>query len=241
MHGLTYDTKNTKSIYADKRIRQAIEYAIDKQSIARALGYGQWKPMYQYCPEGRAGYSSKLEPRSYNTQKAKQLLAEAGYPTGLRAKAILDNRYIGKDAAEAIQSNLKDAGIQLDIEFVDPGLLNNYRSKGWNDAMMGFLTAAEQHMALALQRTIDTGYIQYFSMLRPPEMADLYQKAFGAPDFDAQKTYTEQIVKLIYDEAMITPLWVTPTMSIKNKNIKDDQMCNFSHYIWYPGNAWISK
>lgn len=66
----------------DKRVRQALSYAIDRKAIAERLMAGTVAPAGQMLPDGLFGTSKKVSPAAYDPTKAKALLAEAGYPNG---------------------------------------------------------------------------------------------------------------------------------------------------------------
>ncbi len=69
--------------FKDLRVRQALNYAIDREAITKSV-YGDFGiPTDQYVPEGIGGYLPELEDvYPYDPEKAKELLAEAGYPDG---------------------------------------------------------------------------------------------------------------------------------------------------------------
>ncbi len=66
----------------DRRVRQALNYAVNKRLIADVLFQGMVEPMGQLALPGAVGYDPTLKPYEYNPDKARQLLAEAGYPDG---------------------------------------------------------------------------------------------------------------------------------------------------------------
>ena len=71
---------NTQSAtpLSDKRVRQAIEYAIDKEAIVQAVCYGYGTVAYAIVPESVTEYKAVKEPHVYDLEKAKALMAEAG-------------------------------------------------------------------------------------------------------------------------------------------------------------------
>ena len=71
------------------KVREAIEYALDKPAMAKALGFGYATPLKMTAPEGEWGYDPAYKGRPYDPQKAKQLLSEAGYPNGLKLKLMI--------------------------------------------------------------------------------------------------------------------------------------------------------
>ena len=84
LSGFVVDSKNPDSPFADVRVRQALEYAIDKQAICDTIGFGFWTPAYQAAAQGSWAYNPDVVGYPYNPTKAKQLLAEAGYPNGFK-------------------------------------------------------------------------------------------------------------------------------------------------------------
>ena len=66
----------------DRRVRQALNYAVNKDLIADVLFQGMVEPMGQLALPGAVGYDPTLKPYEYDPDKARQLLAEAGYPNG---------------------------------------------------------------------------------------------------------------------------------------------------------------
>ena len=63
----------------------------------------------------------------------------------------------------------------------------------------------------------------------------------STPDFKTQESTTKALVKMIYDDATIVPLWVTPTIVVKSKSVKDDNHLVVHNNLWTPENAWLSK
>jgi len=107
---LTYEQYNTKSPWADQRVPQAANYAINRQAIneAETLGYSVLSG--SIVPRAFA-YAVPLEPYAYDPQKAKQLLTEAGYANGFdMGECSVDAVYAG--VIEAIVNDLSSVGIR---------------------------------------------------------------------------------------------------------------------------------
>ena len=75
-------TTNAGRPTQNKLVRQAINYAIDKDTIVKNIYKGYTKPTGQLLQETTVGYNPAIKPYPYDPAKAKQLLAEAGYPNG---------------------------------------------------------------------------------------------------------------------------------------------------------------
>lgn len=114
---LTPDSANPASPWADIRVRMAAEYAIDKEALAKTFGMGYSEPAYQLCAPVSVAYDPELTGRKYDPEKAKQLLAEAGYPTGFKTTIIAAPFGLNRDQLVAIQAYLADVGIRCELQF----------------------------------------------------------------------------------------------------------------------------
>jgi peptide/nickel transport system substrate-binding protein len=104
----------------DARVRQALNYAVDKQAIVEKVVFGLATPAVAPLPEFLIK-NTRIGFYEYNPQKAKQLLAEAGYPNGFKMTIIHPvGRYIqDKQIAEAVQSYLRDVGVEVELKTTD--------------------------------------------------------------------------------------------------------------------------
>jgi peptide/nickel transport system substrate-binding protein len=101
----------------DVRVRQAINFAIDRKAVANVIGAGHGTPTAQMAVEGDDSYDGSLNDLyAYNPEKAKQLLAAAGFGKGLRLTA-LSTTVVGQDKlGEAIAGQLSKVGITLNVD-----------------------------------------------------------------------------------------------------------------------------
>jgi peptide/nickel transport system substrate-binding protein len=103
----------------DIRVRQAIAYAIDRKAIVQFKGPGTSREAVSVIPANYLGTDAKAPLYPYDLAKAKALLAEAGYPNGVTIKTIHTTLTGMQTLIEAVQAQLKKAGINLDIELVE--------------------------------------------------------------------------------------------------------------------------
>ena len=134
------NTMDPASPLAKQQVREAVEYALDKAAICKAIGYGFYFPLDVVSPEGEWGSESVVVKRGYDPAKAKQLLVDAGYPNGcpidVLALAEAGGRNVG---AEAIKGYLDAAGFVTNIDIADPGrFYGSVFGTGWKDLAFMF-------------------------------------------------------------------------------------------------------
>jgi peptide/nickel transport system substrate-binding protein len=124
-----------KNPLRDRRVRQAISKAIDRDAIVSRVMEGVAVKAGQLLPEGFFGVSSKLEPVAYDPNGAKRLLAEAGVPNGFRLTIHSPNDRYPNDAkiAEAIGQMLSRIGIDTQVVTMTSGVFFREASSGGPD------------------------------------------------------------------------------------------------------------
>ena len=111
---LGFDLRN--ELLADKRVRQAIAYAINNEDLVKTVFNGSASVATSPVPKITTGHNENSNNYPQNIEKARQLLAEAGYPNGFNIELFVseDNQRI--DMAVIIQDNLKKIGINAEIK-----------------------------------------------------------------------------------------------------------------------------
>ena len=102
----------------NKKLRQAVAYAIDREAIIKSIFGGRAELLDGPIGPGQYGYTTAVQPKyRYDPAKAKQLLAEAGYPEGLDVDFFTaSNRYVNdRQSSEAIAAMLTDVGIRAKL------------------------------------------------------------------------------------------------------------------------------
>lgn len=104
----------------DLRVRQAIAYAINLDELMTFIGKKVTIPAPSPVPPGYLGYTSDLPRYPYSLERARQLLAEAGYPNGLNLGRVVITEYDSlRRPMEVLQEQLRRAGITFDLQVVD--------------------------------------------------------------------------------------------------------------------------
>lgn len=107
--------------FSDVRVREAINYAINKQALAKVVFNGYAFPAQGYVPQG-VEFAYKMQPWPYDPAKARALLKEAGYPNGF--ESVLWSAYnnsTSQKAIQFIQQQLAQVGIKVTVQALEPG------------------------------------------------------------------------------------------------------------------------
>ncbi|WP_310622122.1 ABC transporter substrate-binding protein [Flexibacterium corallicola] len=108
-------TNNKKGPFKDVRVRRAIAHAIDRQSLIEGAMFGLGTPIGTHFAPHHPAYVDLTTTYPLDLEKAKALLAEAGYPEGFKATLQLPPPQYARRGGELIASDLKKVGIELEI------------------------------------------------------------------------------------------------------------------------------
>ncbi|WP_066309578.1 ABC transporter substrate-binding protein [Bacillus sp. FJAT-29814] len=119
--------------FSNPKVRQAIAYGIDRNAIINTAFSGRGEAIYGMAIlKGYMGYDEKFTKYfKHDVKKAKELLAEAGYPNGFKATLLSTSQYgMHEQTAVAVQSELKKIGIEVELELPDWATRINKNVKG---------------------------------------------------------------------------------------------------------------
>jgi peptide/nickel transport system substrate-binding protein len=131
-------TGNTVPALADIRVRQALNYAFDREGIVEAVNYGYGNPTAQLeaNPDGPMYRPGRDEDYAYNVEKARELLAEAGYPDGFDMSLVAGQYFT--PYAPVIKQAFADIGVNLEyVEVRNEEMNDEYLSARYGGLLMG--------------------------------------------------------------------------------------------------------
>jgi peptide/nickel transport system substrate-binding protein len=236
--GIYPDGANSDSPFANKLVRQALEYAIDKKALAANVGSGYFTVANQTVPDDSPYYISGLSPRDYNPQKAKELLTQANYPSGFKT-TLLTTSANNQDAVVAIQSYLKAVNIDTTIDVADAARFGTAQTKGWKGLLLPNNPVSPSQRIFCSRLTTTADYVSCFK----PDWFKAKSDAIQAqPDYNQRLAGMKDIVKGFYDESVSIPLWFGSEISAQVKNVKGlDWGKGSAAYYYDPASAWLSK
>ncbi|MFV0309641.1 MAG: ABC transporter substrate-binding protein [Desertimonas sp.] len=205
----------------DVRVRQAISHAIDRPLAAEALLLGYATPCSQPFPPGYSAHVDELgcDRFGYDPERARELLAEAGYGDGLELSMQVAAGGDGSRQAEVIQAQLAEVGISLEVVTVDVTRF-----------VAGFFIEGEYDLSLGLwggrASAIQTLQILYASdgalnpgKLEVPEFDAALETARGTIDPDEQLAAIRAATTISVEQQYDIPLWFVPYLNAWNRDL----------------------
>ncbi len=219
---------------SDVKVRMAMNYAIDRQALIDNITYGMAIPAKTFRPYGTLYYNDNLQPLTYDPEKAKQLLTEAGYPNGFK---ITINTVTGnethKKIATMVQAMFADVGIQLEILQLEGGI---NRQNYWDGKFDLYLSQWTDDIPDPSQQTnyavVYDNIQSYHSGYNNLEIQDLAKKALTEQDSEKRKEMYWRIQELYYQDAAAIPLWHEPLFVPVRKTVQNFMQTNLGVYIW---------
>lgn len=220
------------------KVRQALNYAIDKTAVVQILGGPEVaKITGQILPPVILGYQKvdpyKTDGDKGNISKAKQLLAEAGYPNGLTLKMPYRNDGQYPNIAEVVQQDLAKAGVKLELQamsrnsFYQQYLQNPDATKrgAWDIAPVGWTpdylgNAARGFFSPLLDgRNYAKGSPNYGGY-NNADLNKLIDKALSTSDPDQAATIWAQADKLASEDAAWVPIALTEVATLHSSRVR---------------------
>lgn len=191
----------------DKTVRQALNYAIDKQAIIESLFFGNAVPLHgQVLREPQLGFNPDVKDYPYDPEKARELLAEAGYPDGFEITfKFPSGRYAqDREVSEAIAGMLGEVGVKTNMVVLEPGeFLRQLREKELQPMA---------YLGLAPQDDPDLQVSQYhsswrYSYIQNAELDKLIDAGKSEMDREKRAQIYKDAMVLMHEEAPIVFLF----------------------------------
>jgi peptide/nickel transport system substrate-binding protein len=215
--GMFCPLETRKGPLQDKRLRQAINYGVDKEAIIKHVLDGYAKSLGSPLTPVILGYDPNIKPYPYDPAKAKALLKEAGLGEGLITFNSPTGRYDkDKEVAEAIAGQLEKVGIKIDLRVHEWGNYAVKMSAGEAGPMymLGWIGTGDADGVLFPCFGTD----QQFSFWSSKEFDGLLDQARGTLDIEKRKKLYSQACKLMHEEAPALFLYVADiTFGVSNR------------------------
>ncbi len=196
---ITLALNNSRGPLADRRVRQAISHAIDKDAIVNGAMFGLGTVIGTHMSPSEAYYID-LNPYPHDPERARELLAEAGYPNGFEVSFELPEPYnLERRSGQVIAQQLEEVGIRVNLSVVE-----------WGTWIQRIFLGADYDMTIighSEPRDINVyGNPEYYYQYNNPAIARLLEAAELEGDLDNQNVIYQAIAQIIANDAV--NVWV---------------------------------
>jgi ABC-type transport system substrate-binding protein len=191
--------------WADRRVRQAINHAIDRKTIVDVVRQGKSYVATGILPLTMLGHDPTLKGYEYDPAKARRLLAEAGYPNGFSARILSSDSAAFVPTVEAIIGYLNAVGIRLQYEVQESTTARVRQQEGKYELYFASL-GGEGHPLIFLQRGFHSRYAGpggNYTRYHNPRVEELLDRAAEARDQNTMIRLVRQAERLILDDAPV--------------------------------------
>lgn len=203
----------TRKPFDDKKVRQAMNYAINKQDIIGAFYTDKAQVAVSPLPETVQGFNDELEKYAYNPEKAKELLKEAGYPDGFEMELWampVPRPYMpdGKKIAQAMQEDLAKVGIKAEIISYDWATYLEKASKGEADAFLLGWTSDNGDADNFLYTLLSTNAIgsNNYTYYSNKKLDEILLKAQKTTDPEKRTEFYKKAQEIVHEDAPWVPI-----------------------------------
>jgi oligopeptide transport system substrate-binding protein len=204
-------------------VRRALSWAIDRDKLVKLLA-GQARPLYQVYPPGMPGYQADKKWYGYDPAKAKQLLAEAGYPNGFTTTLYTDNVDPDPKLTQSIQNDLAAVGVKSSIKtmsndaYYTLGSTPTKLSAGLSVWYMDFPDPADWIVPLFSKSNAVEGGMNW-SFWWDPKLETMLADAQQMTDAQARIAKYEEMQAFIMDQAPYVTLYSPIMTTMFSKNV----------------------
>jgi peptide/nickel transport system substrate-binding protein len=203
----------TKKPLDDIRVRRAICHAINIKELMAFLGPDVTEPLVSVIPISYLGGTDKVPAYEFSQEKAKKLLAEAGFPKGLELSMVITEMSDYRRPMEQVQEQLRRVGINLKMDVITHTAFHEQIRKDVNPLVLyvaarfpvadTFLTHFFESKSIVGTPTAVTNFSHY------NKIDDLITKARVEVDLKKQKELWAEAQKKILEDAAALPLCTT--------------------------------
>jgi peptide/nickel transport system substrate-binding protein len=226
--------------FQDVRVRKALNLAINQEELAREVWLGLAEPAYGYLsPKFGSAYQGDRETFGFDPARAKELLAEAGYPDGFTVNLAVENRSDWLAAAEAVRAMLQEVGVTAVVKSYERGGFYDLLRSGRQEMFLRSHSWYGLDILPWYFHSINYPYPNYHRYSNP-EMDRRFDEADSASTFEEMIARYLDIQKDLATEAVWVPLVHPKELTAVRKEVKGLKI-HVMYGIRYNVDTWLQR
>ncbi|KUO75754.1 MAG: hypothetical protein APF77_22185 [Clostridia bacterium BRH_c25] len=223
LHHITFNV--TDGIFTDKRIRQAVAYALNRDDIVIGGAEGYANVADCLAPTSVFGYIDDFKWYEQDLDKAKALLAEAGYPNGFDVVFSMQGSDTYMKPAQVAQDQLRKIGINVTFDKMErAAYLEDVGNKRKFAASLRMINATVRDADSVLTRRFHSSMLgggNNYSGYSNPEVDSLIEEARKASDRDKRVELYRQIYEILKEDVPLIPIYTDTVNMFYNAKLKN--------------------
>jgi len=233
------DSGTASSPWSKLEVRKAAQYAVNTKALSDNIGYGIYEPANQPWATGFWANNPDVKGFPYDPAKARELLAQAGYPNGLKT-SLTTTQGQPLDQFIAVQSDLKAVGIQCEIKTISMPEFSALAPQGWTGLAFGGSPGRGLDPAYSMGSGVVTRGTTWVSTKREADVEAKAAEANAETDFAKRQILMREVSRLIVDEhCMHLYVYTNKELLAVNDKIKDAGFADM--WLWKIKDAWLKK
>ena len=219
---------DSKSPWADRRVRLAVNHAIDRAAMNQSVTLGFSRLSGSIIPQD-FDFALPLPPAAYDPKRARQLLAEAGYPNGFEAGELSTDTGFA-ESAEPVVNYLTGIGIRTRMRALErAAFFNQLRDKKLRPLVF-LASAAYGNAATRLDVFVASGGTYTYGVY--PDIDGLIQEQAVERDRKRREATLHRIQQLMHERAMFAPIWEIATLNAYGSRVGESALGLVTGFPW---------
>lgn len=227
----------------DVRVRQALNYGLDKQAIIENVFFGYGEVANHFMPKMQF-WSPDIEPYPYDPERAKQLMAESSAPQGFELTMMVPTGdVVSKQIAEIAKEQWAELGVDVEIQELDVGTAYENFSAGNYESFVQYITSDviddDELAAIQFDYWAVGGFHSFFTNYKSERASELVRAAAATLDPEERAALYRELQETVVEEAPTVALAFTPA-----RNAVRDYVEGFSNLAtgwWWLEDVWLSR
>lgn len=229
----------SKEPWNNETLRQAVACAIDRDAVMQAAVYGKGTPQTTILNRGLWGFYDDMDGFDYDLNRAKELMADAGYPDGgISTTLTIANSSPYINIAQVVQANLKEIGIDVEISQMEDATLKSTCVEGTQDLFLWRWNETIRPDSV-YRDLFNTGSSSNYHHYSDPKVDELTNKVLTDKEESQRMEDSKELQTYLVNASPQVPLYIANLIIATNKNLVMPFYRSGGDHEWY--HAYVAE